>query len=293
MTHEDHKNQERFIRKYCETPLSLIQSSDEIAEYDFNNSHVLLTKIPENVKLFGGIMPPSIKTLEICQSSIARHFVLPSKMRKLIFYQCDLPEEISFEETHFNNTTQEYTCDIVDCTTLQRLQNIPINNMMTIRCSENSSLNYIHSKNTSQLHKILLIGCKNLNKLSYINIQNIRYLSCDTLTVFDDHITNYNMLALKCNNVRDYRGIENLNVDDQLSLNGFRADEKMHYAINILLCKAKTITLGTFFYNYEEVNHGIILDIINKFVVYDNRHEYMMDCAIELIDAGYPMVAEL
>ena len=294
MTPEDLNAQEQFIRKYSEVHSALIPMlSTAHAGYDFTTANIVLTRIPSSVKLFGGLMPHSIKSLRIQESDLSLHFELPRVMRKVIIDQCTLPKEISFYGIQFNNVIEEFAAEILNCAKVERLHNVPINRSMTLRCSQNYDLDYIHSDDTLEMRNLTLEGCKRLNRLSQINIRHIRYCMSDTLMFFDDHITNYGTLTLKCNYVSNYRGVEDLKVNDHLSLSGFIGQEKIYHAINILLCKATMITIGTFFFNFEEVKYGIILEIIDKFAERNNRHEYIMDCAIELIEAGFPMVAEL
>ncbi len=106
------------------------------------------------------------------------------------------------------------------------------------------------------------IGNKNFNGVE--NFKNLDFLSFE-YTSFDS-----------------YSGIENLRSAGVK----FRNNTSHDKIINLLLAKVSSIDISG---NINKIVYGII----SKYLATANRSDHIMDCAVELIDAGFEEAAEL
>ena len=138
-------------------------------------------------------------------------------------------------------------------------------------------------KSTRECSNLSISSCKVFNlKDGFNNVSNvvrISIMNCQSVTGFCVNTIHVNVLSLSMldnlqswRNINDNTIIKELCIDDISQLNNF---------ICVMLLETDKITN-----NNKNIN-------FKKYEKIKNRSEYIMDCAVELIDAGYPEAAEL
>ena len=145
-----------------------------------------------------------------------------------------------------------------------------------------NSLYSINIKN-SFLNSLSIDDCNNINlNDTFVISNNLHHISLNSMlgiTGFNMHIKSTNTLSLtKLSNLQSWRNIENYKILLYLNINN---TDQLNNFINVMLLETDKIT-----------NDNKSIDF-TKYTTVKNRSDYIMDFAVELIDAGFPEAAEL
>lgn len=97
-----------------------------------------------------------------------------------------------------------------------------------------------------------------------------------------------------CDNIISFRDIQNFKINDTLQLNNVSTSHNM---INLLLNTCETLIINDLLPRYQVSNLKMSVSltkcIINEYSRMRNRHEYIMDCVIDLLENDCEKAAEL
>ena len=206
-------------------------------------------------------IPTKCNTLDIRDLSIKHFDFQNANVNNIIVSDCDNFNKISNISTDSLSTLQ-----ISGCSKIKRFKQIPILNTNTLLIMSSMDLNIIQNDNNS--------------------IHNLELLDIDTLVNFYNLPSDLKKLKIIVGiNFKSFRGIETYEKLIKLQIHGV---DVIHNIINVLLCEN---LVDTVFY----LRNTTVMDIIKKYMNMSiiERSDYIMDCAVELIDAGYPEAAEL
>lgn len=154
-------------------------------------------------------------------------------------------------------------------------------------CDKLTHISIDHISKEARLHLYGLKSFKSLINLKcsmtvdYVDINDV------ALEDFESDVKCYNLFVTlnknSSRNLKSFRKIENFKTKG-ITITDL---QYMYYsAVNLLLCD-NNINI-TFMSSKDPVS-----GIFRKYVTMRNRKDYIMDCAVELVDEGYPEAAEL
>ena len=173
--------------------------------------------------------------------------------------------------TNLKNMTNVKHLDVNSCNSISKLDNLPDNPTSAIKTAisiykSHMDLTQPTNSRIDDLSLSYITGmsnCKNLPRY-------ITYLQLSSLVGFNSWI-----------GIDEYEYLTNLHISAMTQHNNI---------ITLLLCK-KIKNVDFRFSNC--LFPGRIENTISKFMYTKNRSDHIMDCAVELIDAGFPEAAEL
>lgn len=119
-------------------------------------------------------------------------------------------------------------------------------------------------------------------------INSFQIKECVNLKTFDAHnASEIKNAYIACENITSYRNIDLFAVKNSILLHDMINCENV---INILLSKVSILNVRT----SENCEYNTIEHILDRYIHYGKKRcDYMMDCTLDLLNAGYDAAAEL
>ena len=245
----------------------------------YNDLVIYKSKTPLRIKL------KSTKSLEISYT-YAKHLssFLPEIATDLKIAWCN------YLESHINITTHvpDYWINVEHCETIQAIETLSPK-IFVIDCK---SFNGLLHTSTADTSAIVINSCPKIYRFSQCNtkahLTHLVFENCFLETLENFNIKTNNLSIARCQSIKDCSGIENLNATEMLRLDIY--PHMTRHLINILLNTSPKLT--TTYKDFEkDTLENIMLEYEGKNI--SKRANYIMDCAVELIDAGFEEAAEL
>lgn len=292
---------EDFLIQYCSPFDSNVVS--EMILNNFTTSGVTLNHIAKDGDMFGGVQLDFIKTLAIYNSNLPSKLLLPSRVESLQLNNCAYDGVLDLKDTligHKNNT-QHDPCYITlkNIAGLTKLTNINVgDNCLGIEISACGGLHGIKTLSTNPLTYLNIKHCINLDAMSKIDAHHISQAYFNNIDTFDKCNTLFDTLRLECSRVTSFNGIQNINVIKDLTVDFDFNNSATTNIINVLLTKAAFVKIMCNFRSVigECTRIEKLCKLLQKFcglLNYSTRSDYLMDCALDLIENGFEKEAEL
>ncbi len=185
---------------------------------------------------------------------------------------------------HFVDLTID-ACSINDITKIKNVELLIINRCDNINTFDKLP-SYVLNKNDTNQIQICDGSFNNASKTSNNAINNLKLFNIENIKNVDNFPTNLSVLDIKaCSDFKSFSGIEKLD-----NLVKFISDITEHNnIINVLMSKSLQ------YLDIKFLSNTSVFFIIHKYMkkCVSQRSDHVMDCAIELIDAGFEEAAEL
>lgn len=213
-------------------------------------------------------------------------------LRDLRFSNCENITSFDFSNIHFANTQSEsfhilHTIDFVGCKSLTLLENIKSANSFELLL-HNSYFDKISFVKDQEVNYVSLIDT---NVKSFAQIRNGRIFKLrihnSMIRKFSAHTAqSIRHCDFDCKYIQCYSNIDQLKILSSLKLSNIHSYKNM---LQLLTSDCKNIEFDNV-YNMSSV-HGILFNevaknIIDRYLGRMQRKEFIMDCALELIEHG-------
>jgi histidyl-tRNA synthetase len=200
--------------------------------------------------------------------------------------------ELSIKHTDFQNFDIKQI-EILQCPNVNKISNINTDVLEYFEITDCKKIKRFNQIPLLKSHTELVISDINLNRVKNDNdsIYNLKIIDVTGLNDLYNLSSNLEKLVIRSNkDFKSFRGIETYDnlIEFETRSNGRGPIGSYDNIINILLCKKLNETiLG--------INEKHIFSIMKRYINIDlsERSNHIMDCAVELIDAGFPEAAEL
>lgn len=283
-------------RKFCKTYTNIEERTLSFKLGNFAHDRVVITELHKNAVLFGGkpiydiqelvfvhgelspsnieLLPRNVKHLNLCKTIIEPVFSL----KNITFKSKTMSKEL-------DNLFLERVYSIEKCIDIEPCQN------MTISFYYCDNFNYIQANDTVGFLDVS--NCARFTCLEQCAIDNVISAKFSGLKTLKTANTKFKSLALGCDLLSDFTYVESLDVELNLKLQFIDLD-KIGSIINLMSHNALSICItDTMYPNNTSTTGKTFSDvanfqkIMNKNLCIKNRKEYIMNCALELIENGF------
>lgn len=291
-----YSNIDAFV-EFCTTYTNITKRMYTKEIIDLSKNRMVITEMPYLEKLFGGYPIEHIKELIFVHGHLSEeNFKKIKKVDSLEFSSTRVPNHMSFADVVLNEKNYESHNKASSLCTL-RFNFSNIVSITNLKPSPGVNILISHSKDFNNIHSVdrvfdlAIIDCPLFLSLQQCNIASVCEANFTNLQNFDNCNTIFEELRVKCSNLDSFRNIENINILQRFHLYDL-TKTKIDNIINILNCTAEKITFGSYL-DFDDKSFSICIEVLKKYVDKNNRHEYIMDCVLELLEINFESAAEL
>ncbi len=248
------------------------------------NKNIIFDNLNEELKIELGFCT-DIALKKIKGLSSLKSF-LPVTAINLIVDECDVAGVLDITTLVYNNYI-----NIIKCNNLVEI--LTISPALFIDACDSINSVYFNGKTSKYANFIVIKKCKNVMSFSDIKTNNglSRLIFVNTgLNSYKNFNLDVDELTVSYeekDTIKDFSYIENVQPKKRIFLTVFK--NHTAHIINLLMLKTETIHN-----DYKGFNNDSLITIMDEFISKNNneRSEYIMDCALQLLDAGYEAEAE-
>lgn len=223
-----------------------------------------------------------VDILKIINPSLESVVNIPNNMNILKFYMANSLIDLDLSKCNVHEYFEILTCRGLKTVVLPK-----VSENINIHIEQCYKLTKIETK--QHITKLKIKKCSAINSLSCVDIPFVSALNIEYTNISDFSKQNIhtNKFLLRCENIKSFRGVEDVDVHESLTLSRVM---KFDNLICAMLTKALVLKIHIPGDNY------INRDLYNCFVKYEkdkNRSESIMDVVTWLLDNGYEEAAEV